>query len=243
MRLHVEPDPSGLACRAANIVAAAISALPGIVLALPTGRTPLGMYDELVRMHRLQSLDFSRVRIFSLDEYRGLDIRDARSFHSYLWTHLLEHVNVSRDNVHLPSPTADDAACQAYEDEIRAAGGIDLLVAGVGSNGHIAFNEPGSALDSRTRIVDLANSTLDHMRPVFQPDPPPHQAVTIGIATILEARRILLLAAGEAKREALQEALAGPVSVANPVSALRLHSDVTVVADRAAAFPQKDSRI
>jgi len=216
------------------IVAEAITCKPDIVLALPTGRTPLGMYAELVRRHREEHLDFSRVRVFSLDEYLGIPAGDPRSFQQYFSTHLIGRVNLQPENVHLASAAADAAFCEHYERLICDAGGVDLLVAGIGPNGHVAFNEPGSSIDSRTRIVDLAESTLAGMRAVFEEAELPRRAVTVGLATILEAGRILLLASGASKKRALAGMLEGPVSSANPASALRLHPDLTVIADREA---------
>jgi glucosamine-6-phosphate deaminase len=224
MRVLPEP-PCSLAREASRFIANAVSAKPELTLALPTGRTPLGMYSELVRSHWDDGLDFSRVRIFNLDEYVGLSSSDERSFTHYLWTHFLHHVNVRPENVHLISTNA----CDSYEDEIRAAGGIDLLIAGIGSNGHIAFNEPGAPFDSRTRIVDLAESTIERMRAVFPSNELPTRAATVGIATILEARRILVLAAGDAKKRAVSAMIRGPISADNPASVLRLHPDVTVI--------------
>lgn len=231
MRVVVEPTAAGLGRTAAEFVADAIRAAPATVLALPTGRSPLVMYSELVRMHREGALDFSQVRIFNLDEYIGVRPDDPHSFHRYLWNQLLGLVNVQPQNVRLAPCIDDEQAIASYEEEICRAGGIDLLIAGVGSNGHVAFNEPCSAIDSRTRVVLLADSTIDRIRGVFAPQEPPTRAVTIGLATILEARRILLIAAGEAKQEPLAGLVQGPVTIQNPVSVLRLHPDLTVIAD------------
>ena len=189
-------------------------------------------------MHHENHLDFSGSRIFSLDEYIGVPPTDVRSFHSYLKEQFLSRVNVLPGNVHLLPFSADDNDCGDYETAIREAGGIDLLIAGVGTNGHIAFNEPGAALDSRTRIVDLERSTLTGMRAVFGHDDMPTHAVTMGLATILEARKILVLASGQTKRNALAGLLRGPVTAENPVSAVRLHADTIVVADRDASFSE-----
>ena len=169
--------------------------------------------ESLVRMHHENHLDFSRSRIFSLDEYIGVPPTDVRSFHSYLREQFLSRVNVLPGNVHLLPSSADDNDCRDYETAIREAGGIDLLIAGVGTNGHIAFNEPGSALDSRTRIVELEQATLAGMRAVFGDDDMPTHAVTVGLATILEARKILVLASGQTKRNALAGLLRGPATV------------------------------
>jgi len=230
MRVFIEPDAAALSLNAARIVANTLSTQPDAVLALPTGRTPLGLYAELVRIN----LDLYRARIFNLDEYLGVPSNNERSFHHYLWAHLLSHVTVQRQNIHLLPSTADEGTCVAYEAEIRQAGGIDLLIAGVGTNGHIAFNEPGSALDSRTRIVELAPSTMTNMRAAFPDGGIPDRAVTMGIGTILEARKILVLASGASKKAALAGLLNGPVTTDNPVSAVRLHDDVTVISDQQA---------
>ena len=235
MRIHVEPDAESLARRSASFVAEVILAMPNAALALPTGRTPLGMYRELTRKHHEEGLDFSRARIFSLDEYRGVPANDDRSFDHYLREHFLSRVNVLPGNVHLLSSSADGHACTEYETEIRNAGGIDLLIAGVGTNGHIAFNEPGTASNSRTRVVNLAQSTLANMRTVFGEDEIPRQAITMGLGTILEARKILVLASGQSKQTALAGLLNGPVTLENPITAVRLHSDATVIADKEAA--------
>jgi glucosamine-6-phosphate deaminase len=186
-------------------------------------------------MHQEDHLDFSSARIFNIDEYIGVPPTDERSFNYYLRQHFLSQVNVQPNNVHLLSSTADKTACAKYESEILAAGGIDLLIAGVGTNGHIAFNEPGSLLDSRTRIVELAETTRANMQAVFRRSEMPTHAVTIGIATILEARQILVLATGHTKQHALAGLLHGPVTSENPVSALRPHSNLTVIADEEAA--------
>jgi glucosamine-6-phosphate deaminase len=235
MRVLVEPDIENLSRKAAEVVAQFLLVQPNATLALPTGRTPVGLYRELVRMHREEKLDFSRTTTFNLDEYIGVPPSDQRSFNHYLRRHFLSQVNIRSENVHLQSSTADNAVCADYERKIHADGGIDLLMAGVGTNGHVAFNEPGSALDSRTRIVALAESTRSNMLAVFRPDEMPTHAATIGIGTILEARRILVLATGHTKQRALAGLLHGPVTTGNPVSALRLHDDITVIADREAA--------
>jgi glucosamine-6-phosphate deaminase len=242
MRVHVEPDVEELSRRAASIVGQTLLANPRATLALPTGRTPLGLYRELARMHREEKLDFSGSSIFNLDEYIGVPPTDDRSFDHYLRRHFLSEVNVLPENVHLLSHKSDATLCSEYESRIRAAGGIDLLIAGVGTNGHIAFNEPGSPLDSRTRIVELASSTRANMQAVFKEGEIPKHAATMGLGTILETGKILVLATGEAKQRALAGLLHGPVTSDNPVSAVRLHDDVTVIADQEAANLSGSSR-
>jgi glucosamine-6-phosphate deaminase len=235
MRVLLEPGTETLSQKAADVVAQLLLTKPDAALALPTGRTPLGLYSELIRLHRERNLDFSRAKIFNLDEYIGVPPTDERSFNHYLRRNFLSQVNVNSENVYLQSAMADNAACANYEWRIHAAGGIDLLIAGVGTNGHVAFNEPGSAMDSRTRIIELAGSTRANMLAVFTPDEMPTHAATIGIATILEARKILVIATGRTKQRALAGLLHGPVTTENPVSALRLHDDIIVIADREAA--------
>lgn len=213
MQILVTPDYRTMSHSAAEIVAEAMQLKPDLVLALPAGNTPTGMYEELAA----EQLDFSRVKTFNLDEYVGLTAHDPRSFRAYMQRIFFDHVNVRPENIHFPD--------ENYDKTIRAAGGIDLLILGIGLNGHIAFNEPGSAVTSRTRIVDLAPETAAPVR----------RGITMGIATILEARRILLLAAGSSKKEVLRRALEDPIDESLPASALRLHSDLTVIADSAAS--------
>ena len=213
MQVLVTPDYQTLSREAAHIVAEAVRLKPTLTIGLPAGNTPTGMYKELATVR----LDFSKVQTFNVDEYVGLAGNDPRSFQVYMRRTFFDHNNLPRKNIHFPD--------EEYEETIRAAGGIDLLVLGVGLNGHIAFNEPGSALTSRTRIVDLAPETVAPVR----------RGITMGIATILESRRILLLASGSSKREIVRRALEEPVHESVPASALQLHSDLTVILDRAAS--------
>jgi glucosamine-6-phosphate deaminase len=213
VRVFIAANYHALSTEAARLIQDTLSSKPDAVLGLPTGRTPLGMYREL---------DLSGVTAFGLDEYLGVAPTDPRSFTAYL----RKYVGIDR----LRMPSTD------YEREIENAGGIDLLILGIGTNGHIAFNEPGSAFDSRTRVVELADSTIEPLRAVFAEDELPRQGITMGIATILSARRIVLLASGADKAAALSAALRGPLAVECPASALRLHPDVTVIADQDAAF-------
>jgi len=238
MRVLVTPDYRTLSEEAAALVARAVRAKPDITLGLPTGSTPLGMYEELIRKHRHEGLDFSRVRTFNLDEYLGLAPDDPQSYHAYMHARFFDHVNIAVDNTRIPdgSPGVDaNAKCGRYEDAIRNAGGIDLLIVGIGSNGHIAFNEPGSSFESRTRVVTLAPETIENAKRHFPGDADiPMSAITIGIRTILDARRILLLASGSGKAEAVERTLRDPVSESVPASALRLHPDVIAILDESA---------
>ena len=226
VKIHICADYEDMSKEAARIVAEAIRAKPQLVLAVPSGSTPKGMYQELIRMRR-QNLDFSKVKFFLLDEYMGLRPGHPQSFRAYLWSVFLNYINVRPANVYLPD--------ESYEETTRRSGGIDLLISGIGVNGHIAFNEPGSTLDSRTRIVELADSTIELMKTSFSPRELPRQAITMGLATILEARHILLLASGSRKALILARALTGQITTDVPASVLRLHSNLTVIADEEAA--------
>ncbi len=238
MRVLVTPDHRTLSEEAAELIARSIRIRPGLALGLPTGNTPLGMYQELVKKHRNEGLDFSAVRTFNLDEYLGLARTRPQSYHSYMQTRFFDHINIRRENTDIPdgSPGIDvKAECDRYENAIRDAGGIDLLIVGIGTNGHIAFNEPGSSFESRTRVVSLAPGTIASARKYFASEAEvPQSAITIGIRTILEARRILLLASGQTKAKAVERALRDPVSESLPASALQLHSDVIAILDEAA---------
>ena len=234
MRVLVTPDYQALSEEAAAILAKSIKAKPTITLGLPTGRTPLGMYKELIRKHRSQELDFSRVRTFNLDEYLGVSAEDPRSFHAYMHYQLFDHINITSENTQIPDgvPAGDPTVeCERYENMIRQSGGIDLLIVGIGANGHIAFNEPGSSFESRTRVVTLAPETIQNAGRNI-----PHNAITMGIGTILDAGRILLIASGAKKADILRRAIRGPVSETVPASALQRHSDVIVIMDEAAAL-------
>ncbi|CAA7619837.1 Glucosamine-6-phosphate deaminase [Candidatus Terasakiella magnetica] len=239
MRVEIEMDAAAVACRAADLVSAALRSNPHMVLGLAAGATPLALYAELARRNAQDGLDFSRATLFDLDEYLGLTEEDPRGFRQGLRAAFINKVGTSPGRVHLlgvadgEDPTAH---CTAYEETILRAGGIDLQILGIGVNAHIAFNEPGSAHDSRTRPVTLSSTTRSALRPHFScGDEVPRVAVTMGIGTILEARRLLLLATGLDKARAVTATVEGPVTEAVPASALRHHPDATILLDRAAA--------
>jgi glucosamine-6-phosphate deaminase len=229
MRILVTPDYAVLSLTAAEIVLQAVQSRRELNLGLPTGNTPLGMYRELTRAYREGRANFSDLQTFNLDEYAGLAPGDPHRFDTYMRENFFSHVNVSPLNIHFPDETND------YERQISDAGGIDLLVVGIGANGHIAFNEPGSSFGSRTRRVALAPKTIENARKHFGLDPVPTSAITMGIGTILECRRIVLLASGRPKADIVHQALQGPSSEAVPASALQQHPDVTVIVDTDAA--------
>lgn len=217
---------------AAAIVAEELSGHRAPVLGVATGSSPLPLYRALATSS--DGPDWTRVLAFGLDEYVGLPPGHPQSYRAFLEEHFAGPLGMPLSNIRLPDAHATDLARAgaAYEEDIRRAGGVDLQIVGIGRNGHLAFNEPGSPLDSRTRVVALAESTrAANARFFTHPDEVPHQAMSQGIGTILDARRILLLADGSHKRSALMAALHGPVTPDCPASALQLHADVTVVTD------------
>ncbi|NGO38573.1 glucosamine-6-phosphate deaminase [Limisphaera ngatamarikiensis] len=222
----------------ARVVARSVRARPDLVLGLATGRTMEGVYRELVRLHREEGLDFSRCRTFNLDEYVGVSSDDPRSFRHWMQEHFFRHVNLQPANVHLPDGMAADleAECLRYEEQIRAAGGVDLQLLGIGRAGHIGFNEPLSSLQSRTRVKMLTPVTIrQNAAACGGEDRVPRRAVTMGVGTILEARWCVLVALGLEKAEVVARAVEGPITSMVPASALQLHPRCTVVLDEAAA--------
>jgi glucosamine-6-phosphate deaminase len=223
---------------AAKVIAKILNSKPNAVLGLATGSTPLGLYKELVRLHRDEGLDFSQVTTFNLDEYVGLTAGHDQSYHYFMQENLFNYINIPAHNIHIPSGTTDnyEAFCRWYEERIVERGGIDLQVLGIGTDGHIAFNEPSSSLGSRTRIKTLAKQTIDDNARFFEKaEDVPVYAITMGVGTILEARKVMLLANGEAKADAIAGAIEGPVTAMNTASALQLHQEVMFFLDRAAA--------
>jgi glucosamine-6-phosphate deaminase len=243
MLLVLKPTDEELGREAARIVANAVRRNPALKLGLATGATTLGMYKELARLHCQDALDFSRVVTFNLDEYLGLPASHAQSFHYFMHQNFFSHVNIPPDNIHIPDGAigADyDQYCRAYEQAIRDAGGIDLQILGIGRNGHIGFNEPTSSLGSRTRLKVLSKETIDDSRKFFGPgEEIPQCAITMGIGTILEAKRILLLASGSSKAAAIAQAIEGPLTASVTASALQLHPDVTFIVDQPAGSQLK----
>lgn len=239
MLVFLAKDYEELSREAARMVINAIRRKPALRLGLATGSTQAGLYAELVRAHREEKLDFSRVSTFNLDEYVGLPAKHPQSFRSFMSRNLFDHVNIPPNQIHIPDGTLRgnfDETCAKYENEIRSSGGIDLQVLGIGRDGHIGFNEPASSLASRTRVKILTRQTLEDNRAGFAPgEEQPQAAITMGIGTILEARRLLVLASGTAKARAVAMAVEGPVTASVTASALQLHPDATILVDREAA--------
>lgn len=242
MRVIIEADAAGVARRAATLVAQLIHRKPRCVLGLATGSSPQGTYGELIRMHRDEGLDFSQVVTFNLDEYVGLGPQDPQSYRYFMQGSLFDEINIKPENTNVPNGLATDFEdyCEKYEQQIRDVGGIDLQILGIGTDGHIAFNEPGSSLGSRTRLKSLTTETIqDNARFFGSIERVPRLAITVGVGTILESRCCLLLAIGSSKAAAIRDAVEGPVTAQVTASALQLHREVIVVLDKAAASKLK----
>ncbi|MCX8081913.1 MAG: glucosamine-6-phosphate deaminase [bacterium] len=240
MRVLIVNNYEEMSKKAADIVAEIVRKKPKCVLGLATGSTPEGLYAELVRQHKKDGLDFSKVTTFNLDEYYGLSGDHPQSYRYFMNEKLFNGINIKKKNTFVPDGTVPvkkiEKFCKEYEEKIKKAGGIDLQVLGIGGDGHIAFNEPGSSLSSRTRLVALNEQTIkDNSRFFKSIDEVPKYALTMGIGTILEAKELLFLANGEKKAEVVAKALEGPVTSSITASALQLHQKVTVIIDEAAA--------
>ena len=238
MEIVIKDSYEEISKQAARVVAQAVKEKPDAVLGLATGSTPLGLYNELIRMHQDEGLDFSQVTTFNLDEYVGLSEDHPQSYHYFMHENLFQHINVPAENIYIPSGTTSDypAFCVWYEQQIVDAGGIDVQILGIGSDGHIAFNEPGSSLGSRTRIKTLTKQTIDDNARFFSSvDEVPVYSITMGVGTILEAQKIVLLANGATKAPAVSAAVEGPITSLCTASALQLHRDSLILVDRDAA--------
>lgn len=238
MEVIIRPTAAAAADLVAALIAADLRRQPSLVLGLATGRTMEAVYSRLVLQHREAGLDFSLCRTFNLDEYVGLPATDPNSYRNYMNTHLFSRVNIDLRNTHLPDGLAADldAECARYEQAIERNGGIDLQLLGIGRTGHIGFNEPLSALKSRTRVKALSPVTLEQNAPFFGGvHQMPHRAITMGVGTILDSRRAMLLATGEEKAEIIARAVEGPITAMISASALQWHPRCTVIIDEAAA--------
>ena len=238
MEVILQPTPEAAAELLARLVAHDLRANPRLVLGLATGRTMESVYDRLTRMHLEDGLSFADARTFNLDEYVGLPASDPHSYRHYMQERLFRHVNVDLRNTHLPRGDAADldVECQRYEELITQCGGIDVQLLGIGQTGHIGFNEPLSALRSRTRVKALSPVTVAQNASLFADlSKMPRRAVTMGVGTILDARRVLLLATGAGKAEIIAKALEGPITSMISATALQMHARCTVIVDEAAA--------
>lgn len=239
MEIIISKDAASGSQAAARVVAKLVRRKPDAVLGMATGSTPLLLYKELIRMHREEGLDFSRVRTFNLDEYLGLSADHEQSYHRFMWENLFSHINIRPENVHIPDGMTTNVAafCVQYERAIAAAGGVDLQVLGIGSDGHVGFNEPTSSFASRTRIKTLTRQTVADNARFFGGDESqvPHHCITMGIGTIMDARMNVLLAFGANKADAIAASVEGPVAAIMPASILQHHPHAKVFVDEAAA--------
>lgn len=237
MRIYKGKDYADMSRKAANIISAQVIMKPDCVLGLATGSTPIGLYQQLVAWYEKGDLDFSEVRTVNLDEYKGLSRENDQSYYYFMHHNLFDHVNLPAENSHLPNGMEPDSdkECRRYSELIRSMGGVDLQLLGIGHNGHIGFNEPGDAFDNDVHCVDLTQSTIEANKRFFaSADDIPKQAYTMGIKTIMQAKKILIVASGEDKADIVRDAFFGPITPKVPASVLQLHNDVTLVADEAA---------
>jgi glucosamine-6-phosphate deaminase len=238
MRIIVEKDYQAMSKKAALMVASQITLRPNSNLGLATGGTPLGMYDKLIEMYKKDEIDFSEVQSFNLDEYCGLKDDHPNSYHYYMYNNFFNEINIKKENVHIPNGRAEDfeQECRNYERSIKKVRGIDLQILGIGSNGHIGFNEPAESLNVATEVVNLTDETIEANSRYFDSiDEVPKKAISMGMATILKADRIILLASGENKAEAIQKTVSGKISTEIPASLLQTHPEITILLDQEAA--------
>ena len=237
MQIYRAKDYEDMSKKAANIIASQIVLKPDCVLGLATGSTPIGAYKNLVEKYEQGDVDFSQVTTVNLDEYKGLPRENDQSYYYFMHDNLFDHVNVKPENTHLPDGTKEDSdeECARYEELIRTLGGQDLQLLGLGHNGHIGFNEPDAIFEKATHCVDLQESTIEANKRFFaSADDVPKQAYTMGIGTIMQAKKILVVVSGEDKADTVAKAFFGPVTPEVPASILQFHKDVILVADEAA---------
>ena len=237
MKIYMGEDYKGMSRKAANIISAQIILKADCVLGLATGSTPIGTYDQLVNWYEKGDLDFSKVVTINLDEYKGLSGDNDQSYRYFMNKHLFDRINIYKENTYVPNGLEADSkkACQEYNDIITKCGGIDMQLLGLGHNGHIGFNEPGGAFEKETHCVNLTKSTIEANKRFFEKEEDvPRQAYTMGIKSIMQAKKILVVVSGEDKADIVKGAFTGPVTPEVPASVLQLHNDVTLVGDRAA---------
>lgn len=246
MRIYKVKDYNEMSRKAANIISAQIILKPDTVLGLATGSSPIGIYKQLAAWYQKGDLDFSEVRSVNLDEYQGLSPENNQSYAYFMRHNFFDAINIKKENTYIPNGLAEDTAaeCTRYNAIIRNLGGIDLQLLGLGSNGHIGFNEPGDCFEKETHLVKLSDNTITANSRFFDSaEDVPKYAISTGIKNIMQAKSILLIVSGPAKAKALFKALCGPITPAVPASILQLHNNVTVVADEEALELVPDSII
>ncbi len=239
MKIIIEKDYDGLSKKTAEIIKEEINRKPNLILGLATGSTPVGTYEELIKMHKEENLDFSKVTTFNLDEYIGLSPEHPNSYHIYMEENLFNHINIEKENTHVPNGEAEDIEeyCKNYDKGIEELGGIDLQILGIGENGHIAFNEPAEELTLGTHVTGLTESTINANSRFFDSiEEVPKTAITMGLGSIMKAKKIILLASGKNKAQVIKELLKEEYTTTSiPATMLLLHPDVTVILDEEAA--------
>ncbi|MBO1871685.1 glucosamine-6-phosphate deaminase [Lachnoanaerobaculum sp. Marseille-Q4761] len=234
MRIICAKDYKEMSEMAADVIGAQVLLKPDAVLGLATGSTPVGTYEELVRRYEAGRLDFSKIKTVNLDEYRGLTRDNDQSYYYFMHSHLFDHININKNNTKVPDGMEPDAikAGQDYENIIKNYGGIDLQLLGLGNNGHIGFNEPCDEFIDKTHVVDLTESTIEANKRFFaSADDVPKQAYTMGIGSIMRAKRVLMIVSGKGKADIVKEAFFGPITPKVPASILQLHSDFILIGD------------
>lgn len=238
MIIYKVSDYDAMSHKAANIIAAQIIMKPDSVLGLATGSSPVGTYKELIESYKKGDLDFSKITSINLDEYKGLSPDNDQSYRYFMNTNLFDHINIDKSRTFVPNGLEPDSqkACDEYNQIIANEGGIDLQLLGLGHNGHIGFNEPDSIFEKETHCVDLTESTIEANKRFFESEADvPHQAYTMGIGNIMQAKKILVIVSGEEKAAILKEVVYGPITPQVPASILQLHNNVIIIADEAAA--------
>jgi glucosamine-6-phosphate isomerase len=234
MRVEYFDNYESMSKRAAEIVAGEVNKKSDMVLGLPTGSTPLGMYAKLIEMNKCGEVDFSKITTFNLDEYHPFKKDDVNSYYKFMFDNFFGQINITKENVNIPDGEAADGDIEAaeYEKRLEACGGLDLMVLGLGANGHIGFNEPDKFLIADTHLAELTEGTREQNKRFFNSiDEVPIKALTMGMGSIMKAKKILIVITGEAKREAFKQMLNGTVTTENPATFLNLHSDVIVLTD------------
>lgn len=238
MNVLIYESEEQIGIAAGNYMCGQVLQKPNSVLGLATGSTPLKPYSQMIELYKKGVVDFSKVTTFNLDEYVNLDVNDKNSYHSFMHENLFDHINIPEENINFLDGNAEDPEeeCRRYEEKIKAAGGIDIQLLGIGSNGHIAFNEPADCFQRWSHVVTLKESTVkDNSRFFKSIDEVPTQAVTMGIGSIMQAKKILIIAIGENKAKAIKQLIGGNVTPMCPASVLQFHTDVTLMLDKAAA--------
>ena len=238
MRIIVCENYEEVSKKAAQMILSQVTLKPNSVLGLATGSTPIGMYENLVKLNKSGDIDFSEVRTFNLDEYYKLPKENDQSYHYFMYKNLFDHININPENIHIPNGMTDDvdAECDRYDSLIKEAGGVDIQVLGIGNNAHIGFNEPTVNFEKGTHLVQLEDSTIEANSRFFDNiEDVPKKAITMGVGSIFKSRKIMLIATGENKAEAIYNTVYGKVVPEVPASILQFHSDIVLILDKEAA--------